>query len=709
MQDVGGRRLELLRLLGAGGFGEVYLGELHGTDGFVRKVAVKCVRAGMVHRTDVSGRHRDEARLLGRLVHEHIVQCIDLTDLEGVPTMILEYVEGVNASVLVAEAGPLPLRAAVDIVEAVADALAFAQDEATREDGQPLRVVHRDVKPGNVLVSVRGSVKVSDFGIARADVDREGHTGAMQLGTGAFMAPESWLRLEQGHPADVFALGVTFLHLLGVQTGERWPLDRGHFDGAVDAALAQAGALDAHPEVRGLVRRMLAWEPGDRPPASEVRHHLAELQGTLPGESIARVARRHVPACLQAQGNDAVTTPLRSTPSNSGASNAGRSGQVASSSGHQTFALGRMDELGAEGDTPSATPPPVGHGSFAQSAPSSPHGSAAPVTWGLLVLALVGGVLGWRPARVAVATTVGVPVCGDGHPRGTEACDDGNAIETDACRNDCTPNAVWMSGVGAGGGAWTLGSDDCDGAAGLTTTGEPHPMCVHERPTVAVKLSPYWIQRNEFTLEAAVAWASRAGLTLDPGMLPAHDEHPTHPAHEVTFEVARAYCRAVGGDLPTEAQWEFAAHHGDPTRIYPWGSAPPACDRAVTGDHNCSHGRADVVCSRPAGNTPEGLCDMAGNVWEWTRASFAGEANDDMTPYLPITADPKAFRLGNWEDPTAPEGAHKAPIRGGGHWHTALFFNRARARFGIPNDTEQGNIGFRCVWPGDAFPLPTAR
>ena len=135
MQDGSGRRLELRRLLGSGGFGEVYLGDVYGSDGFAWKVAVKCVRAALLHRADIVGRHRDEARLLGRLAHDHIVQCIDLAEVDGAPAMLLEYVEGVNAAALIDGAGPLSPRAAAEVVEAVADALAFAHDDAVRQDG----------------------------------------------------------------------------------------------------------------------------------------------------------------------------------------------------------------------------------------------------------------------------------------------------------------------------------------------------------------------------------------------------------------------------------------------------------------------------------------------------------------------------------------------------------------------------------------------
>jgi serine/threonine protein kinase len=99
----GTRELEFLKVLGAGGFGEVYLANLHGRDRFVRRVAVKLLL--QEHKSEeLLRRHRDEARLLGLLHHDHIVQVLELTEIEGRPAVVMEYVQGVDLAEIL-EAG----------------------------------------------------------------------------------------------------------------------------------------------------------------------------------------------------------------------------------------------------------------------------------------------------------------------------------------------------------------------------------------------------------------------------------------------------------------------------------------------------------------------------------------------------------------------------------------------------------------------------
>ena len=194
------------------------------------------------------------------------------------------------------------------------------------------------------------------------------------------------------------------------------------------------------------------------------------------------------------------------------------------------------------------------------------------------------------------------------------------------------------------------------------------------------------------------------------------DEGRRLPANHVNFASARAYCQHHGGDLPTEAQWEYAARSGAKDIMYPWGNDEATCERVVLGDHQCSLGRPRDICSRPAGNSAQGICDLAGNVWEWVRPAFLHHPDDrvPMYPGKPGTrkgdgATDSEIRKGYFEygpsGQNIPDSETVDIVRGGGHWMTDVFFNRARARFFIEKGAWQANVGFRCIWPQATFPI----
>ena len=166
-------------------------------------------------------------------------------------------------------------------------------------------------------------------------------------------------------------------------------------------------------------------------------------------------------------------------------------------------------------------------------------------------------------------------------------------------------------------------------------------------------------------------------------VVPETFQDPTQPVVCVTWSQARAFAAWVVGRLPSESEWEFAARSRGLEREYPWGDAPPTCRWAVMrsekDEYGCGKGTPWPVCSRPAGNTAQGLCDMAGNVQEWT----ADRA--DARPAAPVEA----------------YAANRRVTRGGG-WCTHAWWLRASAQFDLPPDLPSNVRGFRVAGPSAA-------
>ena len=211
-------RYELLERIGEGGMAEIFLAAARGAENFVRHFVVKRLHANLVHSREAVNHFIDEARLQAGLVHSNIVPVFDFGKVEGEYFLALEYVPGRDVGQVVARhteklRRPLDLATAFYIVHDALEALAFAHSH-TSPDGKPLDIVHRDVAPGNVLVSYRGEVKLTDFGIAKAD-QRVSHTEiGMVKGNPAFMSPEQARGDQVDVRSDVFSAGLVLYFCL---------------------------------------------------------------------------------------------------------------------------------------------------------------------------------------------------------------------------------------------------------------------------------------------------------------------------------------------------------------------------------------------------------------------------------------------------------------------------------------------------------------
>ena len=265
-------RYELAEVIGRGGMGTVY----RAVDVVLgRSVAVKTLTALVADQDPTSvARFEREARAVAALSHPAVVAVYDTGADAATHFIVMELVAGRSLQAILRDEGPLEPERAADIARRVADALAAAHAAG---------IVHRDIKPANVMVAEDGSVKVLDFGIARAmGTTTLTHSSAV-LGTAAYMSPEQAVGEPADERSDVYSLGCVLYALLA-----------GHppFTGEGSAAILNQHASIAprppraenrhvSPGLSALVMEMLAKSPGDRPQsAADVRDRLSPLSGS---------------------------------------------------------------------------------------------------------------------------------------------------------------------------------------------------------------------------------------------------------------------------------------------------------------------------------------------------------------------------------------------------------------------------------------------
>ncbi len=283
-----GRRYKLMDTLGKGGFGTVFRGTLWGASGFTKTVAIKLLNEGADETGEFGRRLRDEARLLALLRHRAIVHVDDLVQIKGRWAVVMELIEGADLSQLIRQ-GPIPPRPACEIVREAASALQVAHEARDPQGGTPLRLVHRDIKPGNIRVTARGEVKVLDFGVARAQFQsREAVTRSLAFGSMGYLSPERFDGIDTP-AADIYALGVVLFECLrGARLGQL-SVSEQRRGPELEQALGKLPE-GMPPDLGRLLLRMLDYDRKARPTAAGVVDQLRELAVAARGPWLERWA-----------------------------------------------------------------------------------------------------------------------------------------------------------------------------------------------------------------------------------------------------------------------------------------------------------------------------------------------------------------------------------------------------------------------------------
>jgi serine/threonine-protein kinase len=610
-----------------------------------RYVALKILPKHLAGDPQFLARFQQEAKVLAQLQHPHILPIHDYGQTEGYTYLVMPFIESGTLVGLMTEK-PLPLQQIRRIISQIGDALDYAHSRG---------LVHRDVKPSNVLIDNRGNCLLTDFGIAKLVQGNSKLTTAGGIvGTPAYMSPEQGLGEKIDARSDIYALGVILYELATGRAPYNAETPMAVMIKHINDPLPPPRTLN--PELPGSVERVimkaLAKNPLDRFESAAAM--VQALIAAIP-ETVAFGAVSYTPQAAEVTPEvEAVTTkPYSKIPTTQirAGQRAVRPWMVGGLALVLVAAVAGAFALFNSG--PSATPTAT-----QASVAAAPTQTAAP------------SATSEPPTATAEASPTAAP------------------SETPAPTEPPAPTAVPTLGVGSSevsaqdnmvllyvpAGEFLQGSDVTD----------PNAVAF-ERPQRAVTLDAFWIDRTEVTnrmyalcVQAGVCRAPispRSATHLD---YYTNAQYQDYPVLYVSWEDARTYCTWAGRRLPTEAEWEKAARGVD-GRLYPWGNTNPSASRA-----NFSSAKGDTTeAGSLADNTsPYGALDMAGNVWEWVndwyKGSYYQEADTpDFNPQGPVTGSTRGLR--------------------GGAWNSEMREVRAAHRYQYGPTSRENFIGFRCA------------
>ena len=650
-------RYHILEPLGEGGMAVVYKAfDTH----LEHEVAVKVIRTEQISPAALSralNRFEREAKAVAKLDHPNIVKVMDYGDHEGSPYLVMPYLPGGTLKQYLKEHGRMAWKDAAHLLIPIAEALDYAHEQ---------KLIHRDVKPSNILLTAKGRPMLTDFGVAKIIDDEmtQDLTGtSATVGTPEYMAPEQVVSKTVDHRADIYALGVVYYEMV---TGRRpyeadTPMAVLFKHASAPLPRPKDLAPDLPDEVEQVLLKALAKRPEDR----------YQDMGTF-----AAALERETPGGVPFNANVETNTVQSIT---------------------NTYAtIGQFESKGEEENPvkPVVIAPPVTHPVTQELVSPAPVMGTEPtpatmgrnraVIFGIIALVaflVIGIASGWFTRRSTPLTTE-VPVL------------EGTVEPTILPTQPTTPS----EGI-------TIGStmiSPIDGmtmvyvSAGEFLMGSPEGAGYDdERPQHTVYLDAYWIDQTEVTNAMYARCVADGGCT-EPRSRESYTrdsyygnpDYDEYPVISVTWHQAEAYCQWAGRELPTEAQWEKAAR-GTDGRTYPWGNEPPAGNLVNFADKNTDYDWSNKAIddgyedSAPVGTYPDGASpysalDMAGNVLEWV-ADWYGD-----------------YPSGSVSNPTGPTIGESRVLRGGS-WNNLVSDIRSAFRSrSVPGDASGINFGFRC-------------
>lgn len=558
-------KYELFEKIGEGGFSLVY----RGRDVMLeRLVAIKVLKGDASSSSDFVERFRREARMAASLRHAAIVNVLDVGEYEGRYFLVMDLLPGGTLSRQLQAGKPLTLTRAIELLKPVASALDYAHGKG---------MLHRDVKPSNIILNEEGQPVLTDFGLGKI-MNQESTTTGMALGTVQYMAPEQILGGQLSSATDTYALGVIAFQMLTGQVpfsgSTPFTIQKGHAEQMPPAPEKINPALGAQTVL--VLLKALEKEPGSRyQSGSELVAALAEA-AVLEGSQYLDELYRQASVLMEAgefAGALSKWESLRACQPNyrDAAEQENLARQRVEMRQHYARLADELSALRQAARQILALDPhfPDDKGLFSELGLFVPDGSKAAT----------------RVLQVDPASSV---------EKGTLA----NFLPPKLALDPDDENLAGIEWVEIPSGGFLYGD-------GPEKRFLADPFLIGKYPVTN--------RQYKLFLDANPDYSVPSGWIVAKRTYPAGKAD--HPVVNVDWDDAQAFCDWADCRLPTELEWEKAAR-GTDGRSFPWGDdwlSGKFCNTIEAGIEDST-----PVTNYPNGASPYGVWDMAGNVWEWT-------------------------------------------------------------------------------------------